>query len=102
MAATDNPLKQLVEAFAEDFAAWLLKAEVREVHTLNVELLASPTRVDQLLLFCYHYDPATGKYAVVMKTMRIAGVVTVAGIFGLLFFLSRITKLQARAHAGVI
>ncbi len=49
MAATDNPLQQLVEAFAEDFAAWLLRAEVREVHALNVELLASPTRVDQLL-----------------------------------------------------
>jgi protein SCO1 len=31
--------------------------------------------VDQILLFCYHYDPATGKYgAVVMNLVRFAGV----------------------------
>jgi protein SCO1/2 len=30
--------------------------------------------VDQVLLFCYHYDPATGKYgAVVMNLVRFAG-----------------------------
>ena len=30
--------------------------------------------VDQILLFCYHYDPATGKYgAVVMNMVRFAG-----------------------------
>ena len=28
--------------------------------------------VDQLLLFCYHYDPATGKYgAVAMNMIRL-------------------------------
>ena len=31
--------------------------------------------VDQILLFCYHYDPATGKYgAVVMNLVRFAGI----------------------------
>ena len=35
--------------------------------------------VDQLLLLCYQYDPATGKYGVViMNSVRIAGVLTVA------------------------
>ena len=30
--------------------------------------------VDQILLFCYHYDPATGKYgAVAMNMVRAAG-----------------------------
>ena len=30
--------------------------------------------VDQILLFCYHYDPVTGKYgAVVMNLVRFAG-----------------------------
>ena len=30
--------------------------------------------VDQILLFCYHYDPATGKYgAIAMNMMRFAG-----------------------------
>ena len=44
--------------------------------------------VDQLLLYCYHYDPATGKYgAAVMKIMRIAGVLTVLSIVAMLFLL---------------
>ncbi|HEY3027086.1 MAG TPA: SCO family protein [Pyrinomonadaceae bacterium] len=46
--------------------------------------------VDQLLLYCYHYDPATGKYgAVVMNMVRLAGIVTVVGMVGLLLFLRR-------------
>ena len=44
--------------------------------------------VDQLLLYCYHYDPATGKYgAAVMRVMRIAGVLTLLGILAMVFFL---------------
>jgi protein SCO1/2 len=46
------------------------------------------TPVDQLLLYCYHYDPATGKYgAAVMRVMRIAGVLTVLTIVAMLFVL---------------
>jgi protein SCO1/2 len=40
--------------------------------------------VDQILLFCYHYDPSTGKYgALVMKMVRVAGAgfVLVGGAF---------------------
>jgi protein SCO1/2 len=34
--------------------------------------------VDELLLFCYHYNPETGRYGlVIMRTVRIAGVATV-------------------------
>jgi protein SCO1/2 len=34
--------------------------------------------VDNLLLYCYHYDPMTGRYGVyIMRTLRIAGVATV-------------------------
>jgi protein SCO1/2 len=44
--------------------------------------------VDQLLLYCYHYDPATGKYgAAVMKIMRTAGVITVLCIIAMLVLL---------------
>lgn len=33
--------------------------------------------VDQILLFCYHYDPKTGKYgAVVLNTLRLAAILT--------------------------
>src|SRR4030095_12918982 len=45
--------------------------------------------VDQLLLFCYHYDPATGKYgAVVMNFVRLGGAATVLtlGSILILFF----------------
>ena len=41
--------------------------------------------VDQLLLYCYHYDPATGRYgAAVMKVMRIAGVATLLALAGMI------------------
>ena len=44
--------------------------------------------VDQLLLYCYHYDPSTGRYgAAVMRIMRIAGVITVLMIVAMLFAL---------------
>jgi len=34
--------------------------------------------VDTLLLYCYHYDPMTGRYGlVVMRALRIAGIATV-------------------------
>jgi protein SCO1/2 len=42
------------------------------------------TPVDRILLFCYHYDPTTGKYgAVALSTLRIAagGFVLAAGAF---------------------
>ncbi len=44
--------------------------------------------VDQLLLYCYHYDPASGKYgAPIMRVMRIAGVITMIGIVAMLLLL---------------
>jgi protein SCO1/2 len=46
--------------------------------------------VDELLLYCYHYDPATGKYgAAVMNVLRAAGALTVAGVLALILFLRR-------------
>lgn len=40
------------------------------------EHIGSP--VDQLLLYCFHYDPTTGKYgAVVMNVVRLGGALTV-------------------------
>jgi protein SCO1 len=52
--------------------------------------------VDQLLLYCYHYDPATGKYgAVVMNIMRLAGGLTIIGIAALLLLLKPRKKRMA-------
>jgi protein SCO1/2 len=39
------------------------------------------TIADQLLLYCYHYDPMTGRYGIyVMRVLRVAGVGTVLSI----------------------
>jgi protein SCO1/2 len=48
--------------------------------------------VDALILYCYHYDPTTGKFALVMSVVRAAGVLTVLGIAALILFLVRRTR----------
>lgn len=49
--------------------------------------------VDQLVLYCYHYDPTTGKYGpVIMNIMRVAGVLTVLAVVGLVLVLRRRTR----------
>ena len=48
--------------------------------------------VDSLILYCYHYDPAQGKFAPVMGVLRAAGVLTVLGVVALLFYLRRVTR----------
>lgn len=48
MASMDSPLKRLVSTFITDFAAWLLKAQVRDAHPLNVELAGETLAVDQV------------------------------------------------------
>jgi protein SCO1/2 len=46
--------------------------------------------VDSLMLYCYHYDPATGKYGlVIMNALRVAGVATLLGMAALLLILMR-------------
>ena len=44
------------------------------------------TRVDQLLLYCFHYDPQTGKYGVLItRVIRLAGTATVLVLGAFLF-----------------
>jgi protein SCO1 len=46
--------------------------------------------VDQVLLYCYHYDPATGKYgAVITRILRLAAIATMLGIGLLIAVISR-------------
>ena len=50
--------------------------------------------VDQVLLYCYHYDPATGKYgAVVNNILRLGAGLTILIVGGLLLILFRLEKL---------
>jgi protein SCO1/2 len=58
------------------------------------------TPVDMIVLYCYHYDPSTGKYgAVVMNMMRLGGGLTIIGVVVLLFILRR--RNPARSGVGV-
>jgi len=46
--------------------------------------------VDRLLLFCYHYDPAAGKYgALVMRIVRLGGILAMLFLAGLVLLLRR-------------
>ena len=48
---------------------------------------------DKLLLYCYHYDPATGKYGfAVLSAMRIGGIVTLLGMGAMGFVFWRRNK----------
>jgi protein SCO1/2 len=39
------------------------------------------TPVDQILLFCYHYDPATGKYSLLIsRIIKAAGILTILAL----------------------
>ncbi len=46
--------------------------------------------VDELLLYCFHYDPASGRYGVVvMNVIRLGGVLTLAFIGGFILLMRR-------------
>jgi protein SCO1/2 len=48
------------------------------------------TPVDQVLLYCFHYDPASGKYgAVIVNIVRLAGVATLVLLAAGFFLMSR-------------
>ena len=48
------------------------------------------SKVDELLLYCFHYDPAVGQYGwAVMTLVRVGGVLTVALIAGFVLVMRR-------------
>jgi protein SCO1/2 len=54
------------------------------------------TPVDQLLLFCYRYDPQTGRYGpLILRMVRVAALVTLVGLGGLIFGLRRTRPAEA-------
>jgi protein SCO1 len=58
------------------------------------------TAVDQALLFCYHYDPETGKYGlVVMNLVRTGGVLTLLAL-GAFIVLTLRRERRAAQHAN--
>ncbi|HEY6802605.1 MAG TPA: SCO family protein [Pyrinomonadaceae bacterium] len=56
---------------------------------------------EALLLYCYHYDPATGKYgAAVMNIVRAGGVLTLIAILGMFLILRRRNPAQLKLKTG--
>jgi protein SCO1 len=61
--------------------------------------------VDAVLLYCYHYDPATGKYgAIVVNILRLAAAATILILGGFLLIMLRLEKSLPRRmpHSGAI
>jgi protein SCO1/2 len=59
------------------------------------------SKVDELLLFCYHYDPETGRYgATVMNLVRAGGVLTVAAM-ATFFVMMRRREMRAPVEGRV-
>lgn len=54
--------------------------------------------VDALLLYCYHYDPMTGRYGlVIMRAIRLCGAATLLGLGAFIFVMVRREKHPAPA-----
>lgn len=94
VAAPDGTIARYfhgVEFNARDLRLGLVEASNGEVGTVT----------DQLLLFCYHYDPATGKYgALALGSVRVAGLLTLAGLGGFLFVMWRREAAGGGEEAG--
>ncbi len=66
--------------------------KARDLRLALVEASANKigTPVDQLLLLCYHYDPATGKYSrTAMNFVRAGGIATVFSLAGFIIIMLR-------------
>jgi protein SCO1/2 len=83
--------------FGIDFPARDVKFALMESSFDRIGSLA-----DQLLLYCYHYDPAQGNYGfVAMRAVRIGGAVTLLALVGFVFVSlrsdSKVSSRQGRA-----
>ena len=57
------------------------------------------TVVDQVLLYCYHYDPTRGKYgAAIFNILRISALATVLVLGGFMFIMFRRERAPARRN----
>jgi len=57
--------------------------------------------VDQVLLYCFHYDPVTGKYGlVIMNVIRLAGVATVLALGAFMLLMLRRERRQRLVVVG--
>jgi protein SCO1/2 len=58
------------------------------------------TPVDQILLLCFHYDPATGKYGLVIsRVLQTAGTATALALGAFLWTMFRLERRRSAAVA---
>jgi protein SCO1/2 len=58
--------------------------------------------LDHALLFCYRYNPSTGKYSLmIMRVVRLAGVATVLGIIAFMLLAGRRAKNYASVEKSI-
>jgi protein SCO1/2 len=75
----------------------------RDLRLALVEASANKigSRVDQILLFCFHYDPSTGKYSLaITRVLRVAGAATVLALAVLMIVLLRRERRGQQPHEG--
>jgi protein SCO1/2 len=59
------------------------------------------TPIDDVLLFCYHYDPATGKYgAAVLRMVRVSGVIFLVALASFITLSLRRDNRSSRAQSN--
>jgi protein SCO1/2 len=76
-----------VEFSARDMQLGIIQASGNRIGSL----------VDQVLLYCYHYDPRTGRYgAVITNIVRMAGAATMLILGSFLFIMFRLEKKRGR------
>jgi protein SCO1/2 len=70
-----------VEYAPKDLRLGLIQASENKIGTL----------ADQVLLYCYHYDPTTGKYgAIISRVLQLSGLATILGLGILMTVLIRL------------
>jgi len=57
--------------------------------------------VDQFLLYCFHYDPSTGKYGLMaVRLIRLGGILTIAALGSFMFVMFRRDRRERRRAAA--
>jgi protein SCO1/2 len=80
-----------VEYAPKDLRLGLVQASNNQIGTV----------VDEVLLYCYHYDPATGKYgAIVMRVLQLSGLATILILGTMLIVLFRLGPRAPREQNG--
>jgi protein SCO1/2 len=94
MATPDGKMSRYF--YGIDYEPRQLKLGIMDSST---EKIGNPA--EKLLLYCYHYDPASGKYGLaILRVIRVFGVVTVLGLVGMMLVFWRRNKNKLRTENG--